>query len=551
MSTSRVEIAKAALSDLTASMQTYNSAISRLKGLALLEGNAKLFALVPKKTTTPNEKPADVGAESSRNDATSSSPSAAAAAGGGGPAACPDPQLFVQRLYRLPTELHHTLAKWIGSEGKEAATLKLSTTMANTSHAGSSAVETAVTAAIDGLINDEHKRLTDIIDYQPLRQSASRRRVSRLIRLRYVLEMGGDWSGSVPLLRLAKNCKRIQQLPLQLNEGDVGRAGSRADIDSRPASMRQYGLIGHRLGLEMTRRAGWEWLGWLWVSMHTRETVPARYRDAFNPADPPCDGSVYRIADGYHVYRSFHELATDRIVAPPATWRIELPARRRVGPPYHPASSAASVRIAELMAQPTRIWGGHTIDRDCNYSNGTNYRIVILCGDHAADDFAAYITMGKEEHGETYIDLFSNEGPQGDGKGVADSPQAAVLARTRMGGDAWLIPQLSEAIPTGGRGESGGRSADDPPAPAQPSSDMGYTVPDAAAAGDVGVGDGVSGGSNEGDMQMGNWELDSVADGAAGGPRGQKRGRSDEEATLQGSPQPHNSKRFAAKRPDK
>mmetsp|Transcript_22144 Transcript_22144/g.63123 ORF Transcript_22144/g.63123 Transcript_22144/m.63123 type:complete len:190 (+) Transcript_22144:113-682(+) len=82
MSASRVEIAKGALSDLSTSIEAYKSAVSRVKGLALLEGNLKLFALRPpaNNNTKSHEKKAQVGAESS--DTTS--PSSSAAAGGGG-----------------------------------------------------------------------------------------------------------------------------------------------------------------------------------------------------------------------------------------------------------------------------------------------------------------------------------------------------------------------------------------------------------------------------------------------------------------------------------
>ncbi|CEL99676.1 unnamed protein product [Vitrella brassicaformis CCMP3155] len=551
MSASRVEIAKGALSDLSTSIEAYKSAVSRVKGLALLEGNLKLFALRPpaNNNTKSHEKKAQVGAESS--DTTS--PSSSAAAGGGGGAVNPDPHLFVQRLCGLPPELHHTLAGWMGAEGKEAATFaQTSNTLIRTSHADSSAIETAVTSVIDDLI--ERKGLTGVIDYQPLRQSTSRRRVFRLIRLRHVLELGGDWAGSVPLLRLAKNCRRIQQLPLQLDEGDVGCAGSQADIDSRAASMRQYGLFGHLLGWGLRRVEGVEWLGGTRVRVYTQEpadhrntfwSVPEDYRDTFDPNDPACD--FLGLA-----HRSFRELVAKCFL-------VRLQGLRCVAGAEHYPSSAASLRIDVLIGQPTPVWSGRTLD--CTDLRRFTRRRVVVCGDKPDDAFAAYIWMHQNEGGgKTYIELFSNEEPQGGGRGVAGRPQAALLARTLMGGDAWLIPQLNEAIATGGGGgggEDGGRSADEQHPPTQPSPDMGTTAAaaagaaGAATAAGVGGGDGVSGGSDQDDVQMADGELDSVAGGAVGGGRGRKRGPFDEAATPQDISQPHNSKRFAGQRLDK
>ncbi|CEM13698.1 unnamed protein product [Vitrella brassicaformis CCMP3155] len=110
--------------------------------------------------------------------------------------------------------------------------------------------EAVVTSAIDDLI--QQKGLSGVIDYQPLRQSASPRRLSQLIRLQYFLETGGDWTGNVALIHLAKNHKqhkRIQQLPIQLDEGDVEQVGLRETFESRGQCLGQWSLIGRRCGL--------------------------------------------------------------------------------------------------------------------------------------------------------------------------------------------------------------------------------------------------------------------------------------------------------------
>ena len=112
-------------------------------------------------------------------------------------------------------------------------------------------------------------------------------------------------------------------------------------------------------------------------------------------------------------------------------------------------SSAASSRIGELTAQGpgTPLWGGRTISSTREW--GFKCRFVLWRGDGPDDGFAVYVRMSKFLEREASIGLYSTERPQGDDGGVAGSPQAAALARTRMGSDSWLIPDLKQAISKG------------------------------------------------------------------------------------------------------
>ncbi|CEM20285.1 unnamed protein product, partial [Vitrella brassicaformis CCMP3155] len=190
----------------------------------------------------------------------------------------------------LPTDIiTTTLLPLCG--GRETLALKLKSTLCCTSTEVGNAIGSAAVSAIDSII--ETNGLTCVIGYTPLRRSTGVRRPFRLIRLDYLMVTGGDWTGSVPVLRFAKSCGRVQSLPIDLTNGDLQEVGSKAIIDSRPEAIRQYSLYSHRLSpvhyMQLTRRAdGREMLGGHEVTVHTDQTVPAVYRDRFDAADPPC-----------------------------------------------------------------------------------------------------------------------------------------------------------------------------------------------------------------------------------------------------------------------
>mmetsp|Transcript_16880 Transcript_16880/g.40509 ORF Transcript_16880/g.40509 Transcript_16880/m.40509 type:complete len:349 (-) Transcript_16880:17-1063(-) len=192
----------------------------------------------------------------------------------------------------LPTDVLRSLLPFVCGHRDDPDTLTPQNTIAlcRTSEAVSSALEAGVAADIDSIIR--HDGLTGVIGYRQVRQSTGVRRLVRrlrLIRLHYLMVAGGDWRGSVPLLRLAKSCGRVQSLPIDLTNDDLQEVGSKAIIDSRPEAIRQYSLFSHRLGdnMQLTRNAdGRDELGEWDVVVDTQQTVPARYR--FDAADPPC-----------------------------------------------------------------------------------------------------------------------------------------------------------------------------------------------------------------------------------------------------------------------
>ncbi|CEM09862.1 unnamed protein product [Vitrella brassicaformis CCMP3155] len=313
-----------------------------------------------------------------------------------------------------------------------------STALCRTSEAVSSALEAGVAADIDSIIR--HDGLTGVIGYRQVRQSTGVRRLVRrlrLIRLHYLMVAGGDWRGSVPLLRLAKSCGRVKQLPIELTKNDLQHVGSKAVIDSRPPSMRQYALFSHRLSqrMRLTRDAGGgDEMGGDEVTVYTDQTVPARYRDRFDPDDPVCEygGVVY---DGFR----------GMIIKSMAFGSSRLVSNRFYNgrPP-----SAECHRINVLLDQQPPLWDCRTI----GYHLHTPRRFVILCGDEEGDDFLAFIEMTKYT-GHMYPDgaadmyLYTTEAPQ-SGVGAAGSPLTVSIARNKMGDDIRALPDVDEASNT-------------------------------------------------------------------------------------------------------
>jgi len=308
-----------------------------------------------------------------------------------------------------------------------------STALCRTSEAVSSALEAGVAADIDSIIR--HDGLTGVIGYRQVRQSTGVRRLVRrlrLIRLHYLMVAGGDWRGSVPLLRLAKSCGRVKQLPIELTKNDLQHVGSKAVIDSRPPSMRQYALFSHRLSqrMRLTRDAGGgDEMGGDEVTVYTDQTVPARYRDRFDPDDPVCEygGVVY---DGFR----------GMIIKSMAFGSSRLVSNRFYNgrPP-----SAECHRINVLLDQQPPLWDCRTI----GYHLHTPRRFVILCGDEEGDDFLAFIEMTKDPYGTADMYLYTTEAPQ-SGVGGAGSPLTVSIAHNKMGDAITLLPDVDEASNT-------------------------------------------------------------------------------------------------------
>jgi len=196
---------------------------------------------------------------------------------------------FGRQLYALPEALMHGTLLPLIHRRPHTALAEVSSALCCTSPAVGTAVAAALIQQIDSII--ERDGLSGVIGYSPLRQSTGVSRSFRLIRLHHVMVTRGDWRGNVPVLRIAKSCGRVQQLPIELTEDDLHHVGSKAVIDGRPETIRQYALFSHRLGerMHLTRDAfGRDRLGGGVVVVYTEQTVPDRYRDQSDAADHPC-----------------------------------------------------------------------------------------------------------------------------------------------------------------------------------------------------------------------------------------------------------------------
>ncbi|CEL94383.1 unnamed protein product [Vitrella brassicaformis CCMP3155] len=202
--------------------------------------------------------------------------------------------------------------------------------------------------------------------------------------------------------------------------------------------MRQYGLYGNRLGerMRLTRTTnGREMLGgYVQVTVHTEQTVPRRYRDRFNAADPPCEHYLGE------EHGSFREVAIKRL----ASLSSHFVSDHWWDPP-----SPESDRIGALIDQPPPVWDGcRTIDYTSDYTTGGTRRLVILCGEEDGDDFMAHIEVHKRPHGSASIALYTTEAPQKIGSGPAVFPRAVDIARNKMRDAITVLPQVNEAINT-------------------------------------------------------------------------------------------------------
>ncbi|CEM28314.1 unnamed protein product [Vitrella brassicaformis CCMP3155] len=318
--------------------------------------------------------------------------------------------------------MHGTLLPLIHRR-PHTALAEVSSALCCTSPAVGTAVAAALIQQIDSII--ERDGLSGVIGYSPLRQSTGVSRSFRLIRLHHVMVTRGDWRGNVPVLRIAKSCGRVQQLPIELTDDDLQQVGSKAVIDSRPPSIHQYALYSHRLDrmTGLTRDAnGREILGIGEVVVYTQQTVPAEYADRFDAADPPCRhcGAEYGSFRGL-IIRSLGE------------WLSRLVSYEFWTPPSDEYRS-----IGGLMAEQPPLWGGRTIDHS-TIGDPYRLRLVILCGDEEGDDFMAYIRMYVHGNGSASIDLWTTEAPREGGSGPAAFPRAVDIAHNKMDGPALAL----------------------------------------------------------------------------------------------------------------
>ncbi|CEM16498.1 unnamed protein product [Vitrella brassicaformis CCMP3155] len=419
----RLPMVEAAASEISGALGSLQNGLKRLNGAALLEGHSKNFAFVPPDAKKTTRETTDTHKKDSVADSTPGVPESSSAA------APP----FLPGL-SLPTDVLRDVFLPLISPHNTIALCRTSETVG-------SALEAALVDDIDSII--QRDGLRGVIGYAPMRQSTSVRRLVRrlrLIRLHYVMVTGGDWRGNVPVLRMAKSCGRVQQLPIELTGDDLHHVGSKAVIDSRPPSMRQYSLFSHRQWdnrMGLTRDADGrdylcECMAWWEVTVYTEQTVPDEYRDRFDAADPPC-------RHGGGEYISFRGLIIEGMAGLSSChvshWSWDAP-------------SAEYNRISDLVAQQSPLWGGcRTIDYNIG---GPSRRFVILCGDEEGDEFAAYIEMAKWPDGWTDIILYTSDARRQGVSGPAAFPQAVAIAHSKTGDDIALLPMVNEAINTAG-----------------------------------------------------------------------------------------------------
>jgi len=363
----------------------------------------------------------------------------------------------------LPTDIiTTTLLPLCG--GRETLALKLKSTLCCTSTEVGNAIGSAAVSAIDSII--EKNGLTGAIGYAPLRrhlppqlgQSMDVCRPFQLIRLHYLMVTGGDWQGNVPVLRLAKSCGRVQQLPIELTEDDLHHVGSKAVIDGRPETIRQYALFSHRLGdnMQLTRNAnGRDELGGLEMRARYAGTLQVRCTARFGTNDRVCeyDGGLYDGFRGLIIKRCGTAQGGTHTQDGNLLFCSCLPSMafgssRLVSNRFHRHGSAEYHRIGVLFDQKPPLWDCRTI----GYYVPSPYgdiprRFVILCGDEEGDDFLAFIEMTKDPYGTADMYLYTTEAPQ-SGVGGAGSPLTVSIAHNKMGDAITLLPDVDEASNT-------------------------------------------------------------------------------------------------------
>ncbi|CEM34109.1 unnamed protein product [Vitrella brassicaformis CCMP3155] len=218
-----------------------------------------------------------------------------------------------------------------------------------------------------------------------------------LLRLLYVIEEGGCWERSVPLIYFIKNSHLILSLPITVSADDLRRVGSRAVFDSRPDAVRQYSLFSHRFTWmsphsRLSRVAGQDRLGPPMMSRPitflTPDTMPASIPLAidFNASDPPtqcCNLVAASFTDLVFLSRSdLVSAASDASLIP------------------HDVSDLIPVadqqRLKDSIGQAGGVtWGGRRLVDACESGGGgRRVKMVILCGCKATDEFAVYVGLG-------------------------------------------------------------------------------------------------------------------------------------------------------------
>ncbi|CEL93477.1 unnamed protein product [Vitrella brassicaformis CCMP3155] len=265
-----------------------------------------------------------------------------------------------------------------------------------------------------------------------------------LVRLDWMIENGGSWEATAPLLRLAHHYDRIPALPLSLTTADVMNAQDKTLYRSRPEALRQFSVFSRRvlddMGRSMTdlrrdpitqrdRIAGLELA--VFTDTHTGpNNVPPPphllppnhpFRDNFDANDPACRLNGRSAG-------SFRSLMIEHMIDARVHKAIEKKPRKREDRNRYD-------KVIELMKRDAPIFGCKTID-----TLGPSARYVILSGDKAGDEFAAHLYIKGGQVAAT-ISLWTTEQPQGNKKMKVGErfPRTVQLVREKMGAEVSVI----------------------------------------------------------------------------------------------------------------
>jgi len=244
-----------------------------------------------------------------------------------------------------------------------------------------------------------------------------------LLRLAYFIDKSGEWTATVPIVRVAKHQGRGGgQLPIELTSADVEGVGSRAVVDGRCEALRQLSLIGRHLGVALQRdNKGEERLNGRLLTIHTLHTLPADhpFRDRYDPANPVCefDGFAFasiRDAVLYEMRYRGSEVADQYV--------------------YQHLDAPRHNRLRELAHQQPPVWKCGTISTN-HYAAGDRARVIVLHGDQPQHTFEAHLYIFG---GSTFSHarLYTTERPVAGRMGAARFPQTVRVVREVMGADA-------------------------------------------------------------------------------------------------------------------
>ncbi|CEM29671.1 unnamed protein product [Vitrella brassicaformis CCMP3155] len=227
---------------------------------------------------------------------------------------------------------------------------------------------------------------------------------------------------------LVQRISRCSPTSSRVRPADVQRVGSKAVLDGRADSLKQYSLFGHLLGqhevIALRQIDGIEQLGETLVTVYTQQTLPVNHEfiGSFDPTDP-----VVR-ANNEVDYMSFRQLAITRF---PSQERRMCYRSIRQG--LYAQFRHMLRRAADLLTQAAIPWGRQI--RLVRVDHGRRSGSIYLCGEGKDDTFAACVTLRSRDDRCCTIDLYTTETPQPHQEGPLRFPQTLQLARQLLGND--------------------------------------------------------------------------------------------------------------------